>query len=134
MSPPEPSTQFKPGEGLLPRIPQKVQIVNSVCNDTGLIRHRTAEYFVAEGRAVWVAAGQIRLVESHPKNIAAEVSAGEWHKSWVKRDPVDMFLEPGKGATQSITAPGAKKWKQRCDKAGSGQFSSNRTIWYGYLS
>lgn len=49
----------------------KVRIVNSVCNESGFIRRRDAVFFVREGRAVELDVNHIRLIESHPKNIAA---------------------------------------------------------------
>lgn len=56
----------------------KVKVVNSVWNGPGVIKRKVAEYYVAEGRAEWVGERQIRLIESHPKNLAAAERAGAW--------------------------------------------------------
>lgn len=114
------------GGGLLPGAQQgtsrMVLIVNSVCNDRGMIRRRTADYFVTEGRAVWVGPEQIRLLELHPKNVAAKAEAGKWHNTWVRKDDGPRMLEchdiPGTASrpgrhiiTVKPTVKGAKHWK-----------------------
>ena len=53
----------------------KVKVVNAVWNGRGLLKRKVAEYYVAEGRAEWVGEGQLRLVLSHPKNMAAARAA-----------------------------------------------------------
>jgi hypothetical protein len=59
-------------------VSSKIKVVNSVWNGPGVIKRKVAEYYVAEGRAVFVSERQIRLVESHPKNQAAAARAGTW--------------------------------------------------------
>ena len=48
-----------------------VKVVNPAWNGSGYIRRKTANFYVAEGRAVFVGEDQLRLIESHPKNRAA---------------------------------------------------------------
>ena len=49
----------------------RVKVVNPVWNGSGYIERKTANFYVAEGRAVFVGDDQLRLIASHPKNKAA---------------------------------------------------------------
>jgi hypothetical protein len=59
------------GERAAKKLSTHVKIVNSVFNGSGYLKRKVAEYYVAEGRAEFVADDQLRLIESHPKNRAA---------------------------------------------------------------
>lgn len=48
-----------------------VKVVNPAWNGSGYIKRKTANFYVAEGRAIFVGEDQLRLIESHPKNRAA---------------------------------------------------------------
>jgi hypothetical protein len=58
-----------------------VQVVNSVWNGSGYIKRKVADYYAGEGRAEWIGSGQLRLVMSHPKNIAAAERAAKAYTS-----------------------------------------------------
>ena len=70
--------------GELPRgngNPRWVRIVNPVLNRSPVIRRKDANRLVAQGRAAWVSADQLRLNLAHPANqrAAARAAAGyEW--------------------------------------------------------
>jgi hypothetical protein len=48
-----------------------VKVTNPVWNGSGYIKRKTANFYVGEGRAIFVGEDQLRLIESHPKNRAA---------------------------------------------------------------
>ena len=54
--------------------PNYVKVINSVWNSSPFCKRRRAERLVSEGRAVWVADSQIKLIP-HPKNAAVESDA-----------------------------------------------------------
>ena len=62
-----------------------------------MIKRKVAEYYVAEGRAEWVGGGDgfghdlLRLVSSHPKNVAAADRASAW---WRQNNPVVCSPDP----------------------------------------
>jgi hypothetical protein len=71
-----PATQGAAGAGPLGtqndgRQSVRVKVVNPVWNGSGYIERKTANFYVAEGRAVFVGDDQLRLIASHPKNKAA---------------------------------------------------------------
>ena len=49
----------------------RVKVVNPVWNGSGYIKRKTANFYLAEGRAEFVGEDQLRLIESHPKNKGA---------------------------------------------------------------
>jgi hypothetical protein len=60
----------------------RVKVINSVWNGSGLLKRKVAEHYVREGRAEWVADGQLRLILSHPKNQAAAERAHAWEANF----------------------------------------------------
>jgi hypothetical protein len=75
------SPPAKPETGARPQIargknsnPNYVRIVNSYANEKGVVHRKDALRLVEQGRAEWVAPGQLRLTE-HPKNTAGRRSA-----------------------------------------------------------
>jgi hypothetical protein len=64
-------------------VSSKIKVINSVWNGTGMIKRKVADFYVAEGRAVFVGEGQLRLIESHPKNQAAAARAAAWQQECV---------------------------------------------------
>ena len=58
----------------------KVKVVNAVWNGRALIRRRDAEHCVSDGRAEWVGVDQVRLILSHPLNVAAAARARAWER------------------------------------------------------
>jgi hypothetical protein len=75
-----PETQGAAGAGPLgkdrhPRRSAHVKVLNAVWNGSGYIKRKTANFYVAEGRAVFAGEDQLRLIESHPKNRAASWKA-----------------------------------------------------------
>ena len=81
VSPPgKPPTQEADGAGPRGRKTERklsshIRVVNSPWNGSGFIKRKKADRFVKEGRAVFVGTDQIRLMESHPKNLAAATKA-----------------------------------------------------------
>lgn len=48
-----------------------VKVVNPVWNGSGYVKRKIANFYVAEGRAVFIGDNQLRLITSHPKNKSA---------------------------------------------------------------
>ena len=65
---------------MTPRLPGHIKVVNSVWNGSGYIRRKTALYYVMQGRAEFLADGQLRLIEAHPKNRAAAHRAAKGYE------------------------------------------------------
>jgi len=60
----------------------KVKVVNPVWNGRGLLKRKVAEYYVSERRAEWVGPDQLRLISSHPQNVAAAARANAWEADY----------------------------------------------------
>jgi hypothetical protein len=63
-----------------PKLSSRVRLLGNVASGRGLIRRREAQFFLARGRGVYVGQDQdghdlIRLIRSHPLNLAAEARA-----------------------------------------------------------
>jgi len=69
------------GETAGKKVSTHVKMVNSVFNGSGYLKRKVAEYYVAEGRAEFVADDQLRLIESHPKNRAAARRAARGYEN-----------------------------------------------------
>ncbi|HZL57841.1 MAG TPA: hypothetical protein VFC21_12190 [Bryobacteraceae bacterium] len=120
MSPPEALTHTQELIGLAligakrqPGSSTKVEVVNPVWNGLRRIRRKDAEFYIDEGRAMWLPDGKIRLLNSHAKNLNAAERAAEWQTQWVTEGGNDLFTDsPAKHhITKNITAKGAKHWK-----------------------
>ena len=59
-----------------------VQVVNDVRNQKRHMRRKDAEHYVKGGRAEWIGSDQIRLILSHPENIAAAARARAWEADY----------------------------------------------------
>ena len=58
-----------------------VRVVNAAWNGSGYIKRKKADHYVKEARAVFVAPDQLRLIPSHPANLAAASSAASGYES-----------------------------------------------------
>lgn len=56
-------------------MPYRVTVVNPIWNGGYTIRRKKAEHYVEVGRAEWVGPNQLRMLMSHPANIAAMTRA-----------------------------------------------------------
>jgi hypothetical protein len=65
---------------MMPRLPAHIKVVNSVWNGSGYIRRKTALYYVMQGRAEFLADGQLRLIKTHPRNRAAAHRAAKGYE------------------------------------------------------
>jgi hypothetical protein len=85
----------------------KAKVVNAVWNGSYEVRRKTANHFVAEGRAVWVGRDQLRLLLTHPKNQAAAARAAKGYQAaWFEKDG----RRPG-----TVTATGRRENKRHND-------------------
>jgi hypothetical protein len=82
-------------------VSSKVQVTNPVWNGISAIRRKEADFYVAEGRALWVG-DAIRLVDSHPKNVSAAARAVSWQdelaatdNGWAVFDGLRKYGPPG---------------------------------------
>ncbi len=134
MSPPNSAKQLNSAEAGPQSNPVgKVTVTNPVWNGLTRIRRKDADYYVAEGRAVWIGE-RLRLVESHPKNLAAAARAatyansGEAHHSESARK---AFSPRADSITINRTASGSLKWSTRQDRARTGVAGSVRQVFLG---
>lgn len=93
----------------------KVTVVNPPWNGSGRIKRKTADFYVNEGRAVWVGAGSpeplLWMIESHPKNQAARLRAAAGYDAteWAGRriTPEELLhigvVCPAKAITENLT-------------------------------
>ncbi len=103
----------------------KVKVVNPVWNGNGIIKRKVAEFYVTEGRAEWVGRpesfsgtlDQLRLIPSHPKNVAAAARAAEW---WRENNPpakeyhrAVKFRQPERRALPSKVFPDGEPMELR---------------------
>ena len=68
-----------------------MRVVNAVWNGSGYIKRKKADFYVKEGRAVFVGSvrhpdrdemiDQLRLIESHPDNVRAATTAATGYES-----------------------------------------------------
>jgi len=56
----------------------RIKVVNDIRNGRASMAQKDAVHYVALGRAEWVGPDQLRLVLSHPANIAAAARARAW--------------------------------------------------------
>jgi hypothetical protein len=73
------------GKGTARNLSSHVRVVNAPWNGSGYIKRKKAEFYVKEGRAVYVGSArhpdrdemveQLRLLDSHPDNIQAAVTS-----------------------------------------------------------
>lgn len=101
-----PKTQEADGAG--PRGSEKpkvlsayVRVVNAVWNGSGYIKRKKAEHYVKEARAVFVAPDQLRLIQGHPRNLAATASAAAGYESITRTMTLDEMahlpmMRPGR--------------------------------------
>ena len=75
--------------------PKWVRIINSVMNQSPVIRRKDADRLVNQGRAAWVAPDQVRLDLAHPTNQRAAEQARGWeqnHTPSFDRDRISQEL------------------------------------------
>jgi hypothetical protein len=69
-------------------VPLPVKVVNDVRNvgenrkRPGRISRKDAEHYIKRGRAEWVGQDQLRLILSHPDNVAAAARARAWEADY----------------------------------------------------
>jgi len=63
------------------KLSSHVRVVNSPWNGSGFIKRKKADRYVKDGRAVFVGTDQLRLIESHQKNLAAATRAGAGYEA-----------------------------------------------------
>ena len=73
-----------------------VKVVNPVWNGAGWLKRKVADFYVTEGRAVYVNPGQLKLVESHKKNLAAKARAAVGYDS-IEREMPEALQGTGDG-------------------------------------
>jgi hypothetical protein len=79
------------GKGTARKLSAHVRVVNAVWNGSGYIKRKKADFYVKEGRAVFVGSvrhpdrdemiDQLRLIESHPDNVRAATTAATGYES-----------------------------------------------------
>jgi hypothetical protein len=135
MSPPEP-TRTLPAAASSHGQPnpesQRVKVINHTRNGPQAVRRRAADHYVAEGRAVWIGPGMIRLHESHPKNIAMRERAESWHEgSDISRSGERVFgAKPDSTKRHRIT-PNHRKLRSRTELGPAG---SVRSVFFGVVT
>ncbi len=96
IGPPVPRPDSQEADGASPRGNEKpkglsayVRVVNAAWNGSGYIKRKKAHHYVKEARAIFVAPDQLRLIQGHPKNLAAGVSAAAGYKSITRTMTLD---------------------------------------------
>lgn len=111
----------------------KVRVINPVWNGLRMIRRKDAEFYVREGRAAWAGCDLLRLINSHPKNIAAAARASEFaastdHCHSAERAFGSKFADTNTRHHITRPKPGGIKWTARLDNARTGYGGSVKTV------